>query len=85
MGFGVALISAGTGTEFLPSRLDKYRTLAFSSNIGIWMPGVVTALVGAVENAGEESCVSGDTREGVLSEVAEVRDMQDTDPLPLPL
>lgn len=49
------------------------------------MPGVVTALVGAVEKPGDESCVSGDMREGVLSELAELSDMQDTEPLPLPL
>ncbi len=50
------------------------------------MPGVVIADVGAVLNAYEDSLVSGGPKEGACSELEpELRDMQDMEPLPLPL
>lgn len=75
--------SAGTPTEPLLSRPDIYRSLARSSKIGIWIPGVVTVDVGAVEKPAENSLVRDVPKEGVFSEAAELSEMQDIDPLSL--
>jgi hypothetical protein len=79
-GLEVVRKSLGTPAEFLPSRFERYRNLALSSKIGIWIPGVVTADVGAVEYGAENSLVSE-----VPRDVEELRDMHETDPFPLPL
>ncbi len=74
--FEGVLRSVGNPTELFVSRFDKYLSRARSSNAGICIPGVVAAEVGVVAKPAESS---------LPNEPAEVREIQDTDPLPLPL
>lgn len=84
-GFDVERTSDGTPAELLPSMIDRYRTRARSSNVGIWIPGVVTAEVGAVEKPRENSRVRAEPSDGVLRDAVEFREMHEMEPLQLPL
>lgn len=84
-GLAVTVSPAGTAAELFSCRLERDRNLARSSHDGMWVPGVVTVDVGAVENPLEDSDARDVPNDAPLPELVEFRDMHDIEPFPVPL